>query len=252
MRASRLHARPRSAPHQPAVSPPARRYAHLTSFLQHKEHSPRNPARVSSSEPTRTVGDGTALATNCTFLAHAVHSRNTRTLTMLHMGPDASPRDLANEVLCVTVSISTTSSRRLNAGSSRAASDGSNAGPRLHARLYAAPHHPADSPPARRYAVLFNADSTLRSSQAVPHPSTNRALRNLTSEFGRDPVHWTRYGRHTQKFVHPAKLQQSPGQTGDGHPQGSTYTQQHEFGRQVTSHWHTYTAKEGLLNPTRT
>ena len=39
------------------------------------------------------------------------------------------------------------------------------------------------------------ADSTLRSSQAVPHPSTNRALRRLTSEVGRDPVHSTRYGR---------------------------------------------------------
>ena len=39
------------------------------------------------------------------------------------------------------------------------------------------------------------ADSTLRSSQAVPHPSTNRALRHLTSEFRRDPVHSTRYGR---------------------------------------------------------
>ena len=39
------------------------------------------------------------------------------------------------------------------------------------------------------------ADSTLRSSRAVPHPSTNRALRRLTSEFGRDPVHSTRYGR---------------------------------------------------------
>ena len=39
------------------------------------------------------------------------------------------------------------------------------------------------------------AGSTLRSSQAVPHPSTNRALRRLTSEVGRDPVHSTRYGR---------------------------------------------------------
>ena len=39
------------------------------------------------------------------------------------------------------------------------------------------------------------ADSTLRSSRAVPHPSTNRALRRLTSEVGRDPVHSTRYGR---------------------------------------------------------
>ena len=39
------------------------------------------------------------------------------------------------------------------------------------------------------------ADSTLRSSQAVPHPSTNRALRRLTSEVRRDPVYSTRYGR---------------------------------------------------------
>ena len=39
------------------------------------------------------------------------------------------------------------------------------------------------------------ADSTLRSSQAVPHPSTNWALRCLTSEVERDPVHSTRYGR---------------------------------------------------------
>ena len=39
------------------------------------------------------------------------------------------------------------------------------------------------------------ADCTLRSSQAVPHPSTNRALRRLTSEVRRDPVHSTRYGR---------------------------------------------------------
>ena len=39
------------------------------------------------------------------------------------------------------------------------------------------------------------ADSTLRSSQAVPHPSTDRALRRLTSEVRRDPVHSTWYGR---------------------------------------------------------
>ena len=39
------------------------------------------------------------------------------------------------------------------------------------------------------------ADSTLRSSQAVPHPSTGRALCRLTSEVRRDPVHSTRYGR---------------------------------------------------------
>ena len=37
--------------------------------------------------------------------------------------------------------------------------------------------------------------STQRSSQAVPHPSTNRALCCLTSDVERDPVHSTRYGR---------------------------------------------------------
>ena len=42
------------------------------------------------------------------------------------------------------------------------------------------------------------ASSTLRSSRAVPHPSTNRVLRRLTPEVGRDPVHSTRYGR--QRF----------------------------------------------------
>ena len=44
------------------------------------------------------------------------------------------------------------------------------------------------------------AGSTLRSSQAVPHPSTNRALCRLTSEVRRDPVHSTRYGRQ-QKWM---------------------------------------------------
>ena len=39
------------------------------------------------------------------------------------------------------------------------------------------------------------ADSTLRTSQAVPHPSTIRALCHLTSEVGRDLVYLTRYGR---------------------------------------------------------
>ena len=39
------------------------------------------------------------------------------------------------------------------------------------------------------------AGSTLRSSQAVPHPSTNWALCRLTSEVRRDPVHSTWYGR---------------------------------------------------------
>ena len=39
------------------------------------------------------------------------------------------------------------------------------------------------------------ASSTRRASQAVPHPSTDRALQRLTSEFGRDPVYSLRYGR---------------------------------------------------------
>jgi hypothetical protein len=42
---------------------------------------------------------------------------------------------------------------------------------------------------------LPKADGTLRTSQAVPHPSTDRALRRLTSEVRRDPVYSTRYGR---------------------------------------------------------
>ena len=43
------------------------------------------------------------------------------------------------------------------------------------------------------------ADSTLRYSQAVPDPSTNRALSRLTSEVKRDPVHSTRCGRQRQE-----------------------------------------------------
>ena len=67
----------------------------------------------------------------------------------------------------------------------------------------------AFSPPAglfplprgnRPWEEMKKADSTRRSSQAVPHPSTNRALRRLTSEVGRDPVHSTRYGR--QRYPH--------------------------------------------------
>jgi hypothetical protein len=43
--------------------------------------------------------------------------------------------------------------------------------------------------------AIEKADSTLSCSRAVPHPSTNRALRRLTSEVRKDPVHSTRYGR---------------------------------------------------------
>ena len=57
------------------------------------------------------------------------------------------------------------------------------------------PASPGEEPGAK-------ADSTLRASRAVPHPSTDRALRRLTSEVRRDPVHSTRYGR--QRKVFPA------------------------------------------------
>ena len=46
-----------------------------------------------------------------------------------------------------------------------------------------------------RNRKVEKARSTLRTSQAVPHPSTIRALQRLTSEFGRDPVYSLRYGR---------------------------------------------------------
>ena len=49
--------------------------------------------------------------------------------------------------------------------------------------------------------IQVKADSTLRSSRAVPHPSTDRALRRLTSEVRRDPVHSTRYGRQRKQCL---------------------------------------------------
>ena len=49
--------------------------------------------------------------------------------------------------------------------------------------------------PAKCACPARKADSTLRCSQADPHPSTNRALRRPTSEVRRDPVYSTRYGR---------------------------------------------------------
>ena len=55
------------------------------------------------------------------------------------------------------------------------------------------------------------ADSTLRSSRAVPHPSTNRTLRRLTSEVGRDPVHSTRYGRRRYERSAGSKIQKEQG-----------------------------------------
>ena len=57
------------------------------------------------------------------------------------------------------------------------------------------------------------ADSTLRSSQAVPHPSTNRALCCLTSEVKRDPVHSMRYGRRRRlKLLRSLALEYRPAQ----------------------------------------
>ena len=51
------------------------------------------------------------------------------------------------------------------------------------------------------------ASSTLRTSQAVPHPSTDRAFGCLTSEFGWDRVCSTEYGRwrklYVLKWLHP-------------------------------------------------
>ena len=44
-------------------------------------------------------------------------------------------------------------------------------------------------------AAFAKADSTLRSSRAVPRPSTSRSLRRLTLEVRRDPAHSTRHGR---------------------------------------------------------
>ena len=49
--------------------------------------------------------------------------------------------------------------------------------------------------------IIIKASSTLRASRAVPHPGTDRALRRLTSEFGRDPVHSTRYGRWRENRI---------------------------------------------------
>ena len=55
----------------------------------------------------------------------------------------------------------------------------------------------------------MKADSTLRTSRAVPHPSTNRALCRLTSEVERDPVHSTRYGRQRTLLGRPVTPQKS-------------------------------------------
>ena len=57
--------------------------------------------------------------------------------------------------------------------------------------------------PFPKMSKKTKADCTLRSSQAVPHPSTNRALRRLTSEVGRDLVYSARYGRQRSMYKKP-------------------------------------------------
>ncbi len=52
-------------------------------------------------------------------------------------------------------------------------------------------------------------DSTLRTSQAVAHPSTYRALRHLTSEVRKDPVHSTRPGRQ-RRYAYVGASQPKP------------------------------------------
>ena len=47
----------------------------------------------------------------------------------------------------------------------------------------------------KKFQMMKKASSTQRTSQAVPHPSTDRALQRLTSKFGRDSVYSLRYGR---------------------------------------------------------
>ena len=61
------------------------------------------------------------------------------------------------------------------------------------------------------FAVLrkAKADRTLRSSRAVPHPSTDRALCRLISEVGREPAHSTQYGRQ-RRTIHMATYLPDP------------------------------------------
>ena len=110
---------------------------------------------------------------------------------------------------------------------------------------------------------LEKAGSTLRSSQAVPHPSTNRALRRLTSEFGRDPVHSTRYGRqrvlvHTARGLRTHKTNASVSSNRDlwrlagGAQSGNRRaTLRHELGRELagSTHWQTDAGWRGRRAP---
>ena len=92
------------------------------------------------------------------------------------------------------------------------------------------------------------ADSTLKSSRAVPHPSTNRALRRLTSEVRRDPVHSTWYGRQRNLFSatseklalgnHVAKIGIGQLSRGGAHPTMHCASHRDESGRRFRA-WRT-------------
>ena len=49
--------------------------------------------------------------------------------------------------------------------------------------------------------TMAKADSALRTSRVVPHPSTNRALQRSASEVEQDPVHSTLYDRQRSRWV---------------------------------------------------
>ena len=64
----------------------------------------------------------------------------------------------------------------------------------------------AGAAPAKMSRAWQKAGGTLRCSQTVPQSSTDRALRRLTSEFGRDPVYSARYGRQRRLGVEFLKM----------------------------------------------
>ena len=101
------------------------------------------------------------------------------------------------------------------------------------------------------------AGSTLRSSQAVPHPSTNRALCRLTSEVRRDPVHSTWYGRQQILWNKPTCHQQfansnghwtMKNQTSGGNNEEGTWTSQVQVGL-WWQHHHPTTRPAGTSPP---
>ena len=96
--------------------------------------------------------------------------------------------------LCVTGSAIAPSARIVlqQAEASRAETQINLAGEDVHPQKFKS--QPADNTISKN----LKANSTLRTSQAVPHPSTDRALHRLTSEFGWDRVYSMQYGRWRQ------------------------------------------------------